>query len=157
MDEKLKKVLSRLEAQCSKREYCSSDMLSKALKALDNDTAAAQEVLNSLLENRYVDDLRYSSAFAREKAAIGGWGRLKISMALRAKRIAQATIDQALEEIDADKAGDRLDRLVAAKRRSLEGDPYIRLKLIKYALGRGYGYDEVQQAIDRMEDDGQSA
>lgn len=154
MDEKLKKVLSRLEAQCSKREYCSSDMLAKALKALDNDAAAAQEVLGSLLENRFVDDLRYSCAFAREKASIGGWGRLKISMALRAKRIAQATIDQALEEIDTQKAGDRLDRLIAAKRRSLEGDPYIRLKLIKYALGRGYGYDEVQQALDRMEGNG---
>lgn len=154
MDEKLKKVLSRLEAQCSKREYCSSDMLAKALKALDNDAAAAQEVLGSLLENRFVDDLRYSCAFAREKASIGGWGRLKICMVLRAKRIAQATIDQALEEIDTQKAGDRLDRLIAAKRRSLEGDPYIRLKLIKYALGRGYGYDEVQQAIDRMEGNG---
>lgn len=154
MDDKLKKVLSRLEAQCSKREYCSSDMLSKALKALDNNAGAAQEILGSLLENRYVDDLRYASAFAREKASIGGWGRLKISMALRAKHIPQATIDQALEEIDADKAGDRLDRLIAAKRRSLEGDPYIRLKLIKYALGRGYGYDEVQGAIDRMEDNG---
>lgn len=154
MDDKLKKVLSRLEAQCSKREYCSSDMLSKALKALNNDAGAAQEILGSLLENRYVDDLRYASAFAREKASIGGWGRLKISMALRSKHIPQATIDQALEEIDTDKAGERLDRLIAAKRRSLEGDPYIRLKLIKYALGRGYGYDEVQGAIDRMEDNG---
>ncbi len=45
MDEKAKKVLGSLQGQCSKREYCRSDIRAKALKALDGDAAAADAVL----------------------------------------------------------------------------------------------------------------
>ena len=42
---------------------------------------------------------------------------------------------------------DKLEKLMAAKRKSLEGDPQIKLKLIKYALTRGYEYDEIQRYL----------
>lgn len=142
-----KKVLDRLEAQCSKREYCTEDVRIKALKALEGDQAAASEVVDSLLRDGYVDDLRYAGAFAREKAALTGWGPVKIRYALRAKRIASETIEDALSEIDSDKATEKLVRLLDAKRRSLEGDPQIKLKLIKFALSRGYEYDDVKDYI----------
>ena len=57
------KVLDRLRRQCSRREYCSSDILRKAAEALGKDSDAASEVLRVLVEERYVDDLRYASAF----------------------------------------------------------------------------------------------
>ena len=142
-----KKVLDRLEAQCSKREYCTEDVRVKALKALEGDSAAAAEVVESLLRDGFVDDLRYAGAFAREKAALTGWGPVKIRYALRTKRIASATIEEALAEIDSEKASEKLVRLLDAKRRNLEGDPQIKLKLIKFALSRGYEYDDVKDYI----------
>lgn len=148
MDERTKKILSRLEAQCSRREYCRSEIYAKALKALKQDADAADEVTESLLKDRFVDDLRYASAFAREKSSLGGWGRLKIRMALSAKKIDSPTIDLALQEIDTDREDDKLLHLLQTKRKSLEGDPYIKLKLIKYALGRGYDYDKVSKAVN---------
>lgn len=147
MDEEQKRILNRLEAQCSKREYCVSDVRQKALKALDGDSARAEEVLQSLVENKFVDDSRYAAAFAAEKSALGGWGRVKIRYALRMKHIGQGDIDAALAEIDEDKAMDKLERLIDNKRRSLDGDPQIKLKLIKFALSRGYEYDDIQQLV----------
>ena len=35
-------------------------------------------------------------------------------------------------------------KLLDAKARSLEGDPQARFKLIKYALSRGYEYEDVK-------------
>ena len=64
MDEK--QVLDRLQRQCARMEYCTSDIRRKALKALEGDAGAAERVVASLLEDRFVDDLRYASAFARE-------------------------------------------------------------------------------------------
>ena len=142
-----KKVLDRLETQCSKREYCTEDMRMKALKALEGDMKGALEIVDSLVADGYVDDLRYASAFAREKAALTGWGPVKIRFALQAKKISRGIIDEALLEIDEDKASDKLCRLIEAKRKSLEGDPQIELKLIKFALGRGYEYDEIQKFL----------
>ena len=147
MDEAQKKVLDRLQAQCSKREYCESDVLRKAAAALDGDVGRAREVVDSLVADRFVSNLRYASAFAREKAHLGGWGPVKIRYALSGKGVPQETISEALAEIDSGAASDKLEKLMAAKARTLEGDPQARLKLIKFALGRGYEYSEIQRYL----------
>lgn len=147
MEANAKKVLDRLENQCSKREYCTRDVRQKAMKALEGDAAVADEIVASLVNDRYVDDLRYASAFAREKASLSGWGPIKIRYALRAKGVGESDISAALEEIDSDKADERLRRLLEVKAKSLEGDPQLRLKLIKFALSRGYDYDDIKDHI----------
>lgn len=147
MEEKAKQVLSILEAQCSRREYCRADILKKALERMDGDRDAAEEIVASLEAGNFVSDLRYASAFAREKASLTGWGPVKIRFALSAKGIARETIDEALAEIEPEKAEARLERLLETKRKSLEGDPQIKLKLLKFALSRGYDYDTVKKLV----------
>ena len=142
-----KQCLARLQRLCSRAEYCSADIRRKALKDLEGNAEAADRVVASLVKERYVDDARYASAFAREKAALQGWGPIKIRFQLRGKGLSDADIEAALSDVDASKASDKLERLVAAKYRTLEGDPQCRLKLLKYALGRGYDYDAVEAAI----------
>lgn len=150
MDEQTKKILSRLEAQCARREYCVSDIYAKALKAAEGDAAVAQEVVDSLVKDSFVSDLRYATAFAREKASLTGWGPIKIRFALGAKKIDRATIDAALEEIEPEKADDKLRRLMEQKWKSLKDDPQGKLKLLKFALGRGYDYDAVRSMAEEI-------
>ncbi|MDO5321486.1 MAG: regulatory protein RecX [Bacteroidia bacterium] len=147
MEEKKQRIYSSLENLCAKREYCTSDIYRKALDRLEGDSAAAEEMVAELVADGFVSDLRYASAFAREKASLTGWGPVKIRFALSAKHIGSDVIDEALGEIDTEKADARLERLIEAKRRSLEGDPQIRLKLIKFALSRGYDYDTVKKFV----------
>lgn len=147
MEDKKQRTYSSLENQCAKREYCTSDIYKKALDKLEGDSATAEELVAKLVANGFVSDLRYASAFAREKASLTGWGPVKIRFALSAKRIDREVIDEALGEIDAEKADAKLERLLEAKRRSLEGDPQGRLKLIKFALSRGYDYDTVKKFV----------
>lgn len=144
------RCLSRLQKLCSKAEYCRADIYRKALKDLEGDAEAAGRVVSSLLEERYVDDARYAAAFAREKARLQGWGPVKIRFQLRGKGIADTDIAAALEEVDAAEASGKLERLLSAKARSLEGDPQARLKLIKYALSRGYEYADVEAALKNV-------
>ena len=147
MNEQAGKVLSRLQAQCSKREYCSGDVLAKATKALDGNAALAGEVLESLVADGFVSDARYASAFAREKAQLDGWGPIKIRHALALKGISREVADAAMLEIDEPAADGRLERLMAAKAKLLQGDPQARLKLIRYALSRGYEYNQIQKYL----------
>lgn len=145
-----KKLLERLQRLCSRAEYCAMDIRRKALKGMEGDTEAASRIVAALVKDRFVDDRRYSAAFAREKSSLQGWGEVKIRFMLRSKGISDEIISSALEEIDPEKAEKKLDKLVADKARLLEGDPQKRLKLLKYALGRGYSYDEVEEAIARL-------
>lgn len=144
------KVLPYLQNLCAKREYCRSEMLKKAETALEGDRQAAQEMLDSLVADRFVDDARYAAAFARERSSLTGWGPDKIRYSLLMKGISKADIAAALEEVDPEAAGARMEKLITAKSKSLQGDPFIKFKLIKYALSRGYRYDDVAPAVDRI-------
>ena len=175
MDEK--KVLDRLQRLCSRAEYCSFDISRKALRALEGDNSAAERVLAALVRERYVDDARYASAFARDKASLQGWGPVKIRYALRGKGIAGAVAEDAVREAcGVSSADERMEKLLAAKARTLlsaEGkDPdtrarnsqsspstrarntqdssAIRVKLLRYALGRGYTYEQAAPVIEKI-------
>ena len=148
MNDQAKKVLSRLQNLCAKQECCSADMMSKATKALDGDRAQAAEVVEALIKEKYVDDARYAAAFAREKAAITGWGPVKIRFALAAKGIKGDAVTEALEEIDGGRAEEKLRKLLESKWKTLADDPQGKLKLIKFALSRGYEYDQIKTAVE---------
>lgn len=144
------KVADRMRALCSRREYCRKDILKKVMTALDGDAANAEEVVGKLVEERYVDDRRYAAAFARDKASIAGWGAAKIKYMLAAKGVDREIIASALEEVDVSRADARLEKLMENKARSLKDDPQRRMKLLRFGVGRGYGYEEVSSMIDRI-------
>ena len=144
------RCLSRLQKLCSKAEYCRADIYRKALKDLEGDEEAAAKVVEALQADKYIDDARYAAAYAREKATLQGWGPVKIRFQLRAKGVSDAVIASALQEIEPEKAESRLEKLLAAKARTLEGDPQFRLKLLKFALSRGYEYDTVEAVLKKI-------
>lgn len=148
--EEFAKVLDRLQAQCVKREYSRSDIFKKALKAFEGDRDEAEKAVASLVEDRFVDDARYAAAFAREKARLSGWGLVKISFALSGKGISKAVIADALREVDPGEADSRMISVLETKRRTLEGDPQIKFKLIKFALTRGYEYEKIAPVVDEI-------
>ena len=150
MEERVKQVLDALEAQCAKREYCSADIRRKALERLDYDAAAADEVVAALIEGRLIDDRRYAAAYAREKSSLSGWGPVKIRTTLLARGVSREDALAALEEIDPERAVAKLEKVLEAKWRTLQDDPQGRLKLIRFALSRGYDYDPVRPLIERI-------
>lgn len=155
MDERLKKVLARLQAQCVRREYCLRDIrpkVEKAVAAIEGIDAgqAAEEIVASLLEDRFVDEARYAAAFAREKSSLQGWGPDKIRYMLRAKGINSQTITAAFGEISPEAADKKMFSVLKAKYRTVADCPDARLKLLKYGLGRGYSYDSLKEAVDAV-------
>lgn len=144
------KVADRMRALCSRREYCRSDIMKKVMTSLDGDREEAEKIVELLVSERYIDDLRYASAFARDKASLAGWGEVKIRYMLSSKGISKDVISRALEEIDPNKAGERLEKLMENKLRSLKDDPQVRLKLLRFGLGRGYSYDEVSSVVEQL-------
>ena len=144
----MERVLDRMRNLCSRREYCRSDIMKKVLKALEGDAEKAEKVIATLVEEKYLDELRYASAFARDKSSLAGWGETKIRYMLSSKGVPRDIISQALEEVDDSKARTRLEKLMENKYRSLKDDPQCRIKMLRFGLGRGYGYDEVTDVLN---------
>ena len=149
MEEKVK-LLGRMMRLCAGRECCRSEIRRK-LAALPAEQA--QEVLDTLCREGYLDDARYARAFASDKSALQGWGSLKIKLALQRKQIDAADIAAAQEAIDLSAADAKMEQVLRAKWKTLarEEDPARKeAKFFRYALGRGYGYQEIKRIYDYL-------
>ena len=138
---------------CVRREYCVRDIEKKAEALLKDDTVdtgnAVGRVVAELVKQRFVDDSRYAGAYAREKAHISGWGAVKIRQALRMKGVDDEVIADALESLDNDKVELKAQRVVETKLRQVKDDPKCKMKLLSFAMGRGYSYDFIVPIINR--------
>ena len=146
-----RKVTDKMRRLCSRREYCRSDIRKKLMTELDGDHEAVRRVLDVLVSEKYIDDLRYASAFARDKSVIAGWGEAKIRYHLSSKGLDSDIVSRAMEQVDSSGAQRRLERLIKNKLLSLKDDPQRRLKLIRFAMGRGYGYEQIIGTMNEIE------
>ncbi|MDY6443924.1 MAG: RecX family transcriptional regulator, partial [Bacteroidales bacterium] len=81
---------------------------------------------------------------------LSGWGPVKIRTTLLARGVPRDAVLAALDEIDPERASAKLEKVLEAKWRTLQDDPQGRLKLIRFALSRGYDYDPLRPLIDRL-------
>lgn len=145
--ELLYRHLARL---CSMREYCKSDILRKIAAASD-ENIDAQEIISQLCTEKYLDEKRYAAAFARDKSALQGWGIQKIRAALQAKRVDKEAVEYGLQQIEPEKASNKLRSVLEAKYRTLSGEPQkMKEALLRFGLGRGYSYEEILREYDSI-------
>lgn len=149
MEKKEADTLDYLRRLCSAREYSRRDVVEKALRRVEV-PAIAERIADTLQAEGFQSDLRYASAYARDKSAIAGWGPAKIRYMLGGKGIGRDIIDRALEEIDSGKADEKLRKTLLAKYKLLQSDPQVKIKLLKFALSRGYGYEAVHKVVSEI-------
>ncbi len=139
----------RLATLCAQAEHCEYEMLEKMRRWQLPDEAQAR-VMQRLVSERYVDNNRYALAFARDKVKYNKWGRRKVEQALWQKHIADDIRQQVLDDISDRDYIAVLRPLLQQKRRSVKArnDYELRMKLIQFALGRGFTMDVIRQCIN---------
>ncbi len=153
---KLTETIALMQRYCSMREYCESD-IRKKLKARGCDTDECDIVINKLVDERFIDEERYCRAFVRDKSSLSGWGSRKIEFALRSKAIDTEIIKSAMESLDPEAGGKVLERVIKRKLEELikrrvnseEDKAKIRERVIRFALTRGFTYDEILKVISK--------
>ncbi len=126
-------------ALCNKAEYCRSEIISK-LRNKGLDPANMPIVIQRLEEQRLIDDHRYAMAFARQKFRNQYWGRRKIEIELRRKRITPDSISDALDQINERDYSAALRAIIAKKAKSYTRplDNAARTSIARYAISRGF-------------------
>ena len=137
----------KAEAYCATAEHCCSEVSSK-LQQWGANSDEIESILAHLTAQRYIDEARYCAAFTHDKICYQGWGRIKIKAALYAKHIPSLLITQALDTIDETEYFAALERVIAAKKRTIKSsDLMAREKLIRFCLQRGFTYDEIEELV----------
>lgn len=152
-------ALARLQGQCSRAEYCCSQVRQKLSRWRNASLAKgmpsfteeeAEDILRSLVEEKYVDDARFAGAYVRDKAHFSRWGEVKITYNLRKLGIPSSLIRAALEENQELFGEEALLALLQKRWNTMKESDSLevkRQKLLRFALGRGYGYGQIMDAI----------
>lgn len=142
-------AIAALAALCAKAEHCTKELTDK-MDRWGIDPETQERVVTYLKREKYVDDERYTRFFARDKIRYNKWGRRKVEQALYMKRIPREIAAAVLDEMEEDMYVDTLRPLLQQKRKTVKAasDYERRMKLIRFALQRGFTMDIIEQCLD---------
>jgi regulatory protein len=145
-------ALSRAMNLCAEREWCLSDMRQKliTLKVKESDI---EKIITSLVQNKFVDEARYASAFAKDRFRYNKWGRIKIGSALRLKRIPEEFIRKGLDEINEVEYLELLKKIIEKHRKNIRAKNQYDLKgkLLRHCLSKGFESNLVYDQLNLEE------
>ena len=112
-----------------------------------------EEIISRLIEEDYLNEERFATAFAGGKFRMKGWGKIKITQALKEKRVSDYCIKKAMKEIEESKYDSSLKKFAAVKWQSLKSEKNIFIKMKKtqdHLLQKGYELQLVNAAINKL-------
>ena len=142
-------VLDKMAKYCAYQERCVKDVKDK-LKTFDIPEEAKAEILDYLLDNRFVDNERFTKSFVRGKVNQSGWGMNKIRFHLMQKGIVKELIDEALGQTDEEVYRQRLIDILNMKSKSVKAasDYERKRKLAAYAMQKGFEGNLVWEVLN---------
>ena len=113
-------------------------------------TDQVNELMLYLIQENYLNEERFAMHFAASKMRQKKWGRRKIEVALKEKGVTEKLIKQSIAALNKIQYSSNLEALIEKKDRTLKySSEYERKqKLIRYFLGRGYLWTEIEIALE---------
>lgn len=133
----------------SMRAY-SAAMLAKKLYA-DCEKEAVDEAICELTEQGFIDDTAYAKALALELCEYRHMSRRNVRMELQKRGVDRDIIDEAVEELPEDEVPAILE-VIRQKYASCFDDEKGRRRMFAGLARKGYGYDDIKQAIEQYND-----
>ena len=92
-------ALSLLQKYCAYQDRCHQEVRTKLLSyQIYGDDL--EDIISQLIQEKYLDELRYAKSFVRGKVNIKKWGPIKIKQHLAQKQISAYCQRKAFEEIE---------------------------------------------------------
>ncbi|MEO0043282.1 MAG: hypothetical protein RL329_2730, partial [Bacteroidota bacterium] len=140
-------VLQKLQSYCAYQERCLQEITAKFYELGVDDTDLQEKIIDSLIENNFLNELRFAIAFAGGKFRVKQWGKIRIYQELRNRHIAEKDIYRALDEIHADEYQKTFQHLFEMKRKDYEDTPQGKAQFANFLLRKGYEPELIWEKI----------
>ena len=112
-----------------------------------------EQTIAVLVTENYLNEQRFAIAYAGGKFRVKGWGRIKIKLALKQKKVSDYCIRKALEEISSRDYRNTLSKIISAKSKEVkEKNPLKKnYKVAQYAISRGFEPEMVWEEVRGLE------
>jgi len=141
-------ALIRAEATCAYQERCQQEMRDKlydwGLHSLE-----VENIIARLITDNFLNEERFAIAFAGGKFRIKKWGRIKIKLELKKRKISDYCIRKAMQQIDDTDYAKTIRDLIAKKSKEIKGGKeHIRkYKIAKFVASRGFEQDLIWEIL----------
>ncbi len=109
-----------------------------------------ESAISQLITEGFINEERFAITYAGGKFRIKKWGRVKIKIALKEKRVSDYCIRKALSAIENSDYLDVLKSVLAAKSKTVkESNPRKKnYKVAQYAISRGFESELVWEVLN---------
>lgn len=146
-------ALLKLQQYCAYKERCHSEVRTKLLK-LEIYGDKLEEIMSALIQEDFLNEERYARSFVSGKYRMNKWGKNKIIMNLKAKRVSEYCINKGLEEINQEEYLNNLVQLFEKQKRIYSkkslNEYQLKSKLYQFANGKGYSSDTIKEALEQL-------
>ena len=147
-------ALIKIRDWCAYQERCQQEARDK-LYDYGLKTDDVENIIAQLVSENFINEERFSIAFAGGKFRIKKWGRVKIKQELKAKCVSDYCVKKGLAVIDSTEYINTLKKVLALKAKSITEKNFLKKKqkLVRYALSKGYEQDLIFDILKSQEED----
>lgn len=144
----LEELMHKAASYCSISEHCVSEVEDK-LTAWGIEDSEKHKIIDRLIAEDFINEKRYCTYFVKDKFRFNKWGKIKITFALKGKRIDKNLIQEAINIIDDGEYEEMLASLLKTKLVGLkyEFEYEKQGKLFKFAQSRGFENNMIERAL----------
>ena len=141
-------ALTKAESTCAYQERCQQEMRDK-LYEWGLYSTDVENIIAKLITDNFLNEERFAKAYAGGKFRIKKWGRVKIKIELKKRKISDYCIKKAMQEIDDKDYIKTIKDLIDKKSKEIKGGKdYIRkYKIAKYIASRGFEQDLIWDVL----------
>lgn len=141
----------KLEHYCAYQERCHKEAVNK-LRELGMIPTAIDSIITSLIQNNYLNEMRFAQSFARGKFRIKKWGKNRILRELKLRNISNYNIKKGMEQISEEDYHTTFMELFEKRKKEVARLPIEKQKkkLISYLSYRGWETELIYDALREL-------
>jgi len=141
----------KLEHYCAYQERCHQEVVNK-LRELGMIPTAIDTIITSLIQNNYLNEMRFAQSFARGKFRIKKWGKNRILRELKLRNISNYNIKKGMGQISEEDYHTTFMELYEKRKKEVARLPIEKQKkkLISYLSYRGWETELIYNALREL-------
>ena len=147
-DEKL--ILEKMRSYCMYQERCIQEV-KKKLTRLQVVPKSKSKIINHLIDDDYLNEVRFTKSFIQGKLRIKKWGRIKLNYELKLRGVKKFIIDGEINKISKRDYYDYFNEFSINKIKTLKGSKEQKKRsFINYFTYRGWENNLIYEKLNEI-------
>ena len=147
-DEKV--ILEKMRSYCMYQERCIQD-IKKKLTRLQAAPETKSKIINYLIDDDYLNEVRFTKSFIQGKLRIKKWGRIKLNYELKIRGVKEFIIDEEINKISKEDYYDYFNEFSNNKIKTLKGsNEQKKRSFINYFTYRGWENKLIYEKLNEI-------